>query len=167
MDNIAKNSLLRILQKEFIRRNLIKYFEEKGYNNFLVKPYPPTMLDLVDEDNSDILEIKYYLEDINMKNNTIKFGWNLFLLGNKRIFLGYTNHRNLAEVESSKNNIDQFHDGPITIKALIESIVEILGNSEKLKEVYNSNNNKGYGNMTKLSMAVKPYKQIPNFSRRV
>lgn len=165
MDSIIKTEVLKILQKEFVRRNLIRYFEEKGYDNFLIKPYPPTLLDMTDDRFLDILEVKYFLEDVNMKQNTVKLGWNMFLLGNKRIFLGYTIHRNLSEIDSSRNDVKKYHDGPITIKAIVESVVEILGKSKKLKEIYNSS--QGYGDATKLPMAMKPYKQIPNFRRRV
>lgn len=164
MDNAAKNSILKIMQKEFARRCLIKYFSEKGYDNFLVNPYPPTILDLEDDRFADMIEVKYYLEDINMKDNMIKLGWNIFVLGNKRIFLGYTTHQRLNEVENGRNDSNKHHDGPINIKKIIETIVEILGNSSKLKDI---DHEQGYGDLTKLPTSVRPYKPVPDIRRRV
>lgn len=168
MNDSMKNSMIKTLQKEFIRRSLIQFFEEKGYDNFLVKPYPPSLVDLPDRIPvlNSVVEIKYFLEDIDMQENIIKVGWNVFALGNKRIFLGYTLHKNLNEIDNNSNNIDIIHDGPINIKNIIESLVKILGESTKMADAYKrmNLNDTGVGGYKNL---IKPRKPIPNFQRKV
>lgn len=167
MDNLTKKQLLKTLQKEFVRRNLIQYFESKGYDNFLIKPYPPSLMDITERINvlDGVIEVEHYLEDINVKNNMIKVGWNLFVLGNQRAFLGHTTHQNLTEIENGISECKMHADGPISIKELVEWVVHALGESSKLQDIYQYHNNQkdsiintGY---------IKPYKRIPDMRRRV
>lgn len=166
MSNIS-NSLLKIMQKEYIRRNLIKYFSEKGYDNFLVKPYPPSVADIggnLDSLNG-FIEVQNFLEDVNIYNNSVKVGWNIFVLGNKRIFLGYTIHEKISDIEREVNTIKQ-HDGPITIKSIIESIIEFLGSSNKLSDIYKSEET-DIQITSKIGNTININKPIPNFKRQV
>lgn len=167
MDNIS-NSLLKIMQKELIRRSLIKYFSEKGYDNFLVKPYPPSIYDM--GQNLDILnsfvEVENFLEDVNIYNNSVKVGWNIFVLGNKRIFLGYTIHEKLSDIEREVNTIKQ-HDGPISIKSIIETIVEFLGSSNKLNDIYKSKDMVDSDVSNQVGTALNLNKPIHDFKRQV
>lgn len=172
IDNVTKDSLTRILQKEFVRRSLIMFFEEKGYDNFLVNPYPPTLLNLPERIPflEGIVEVNYNLEDIDMKTNTIKVAWNLFVLGNQRTFLGCTTHGNLTEIETGINASKKYHDGPITLKAVIEAMVEMIGDSNKIKDIYQQA--KGFGDNTTMagsSVVQIPdlRKPLPDFRRRV
>jgi len=167
MDSATKSSLVKTLQKEFVRRNLICYFEGKGYDNFLVKPYPPSLMDIVEriEVLSGIVEVKHHLEDINMQNNIIKVGWNLFVLGNQRAFLGYTNHKSVSDIESAVGESKSDPNGSKTIKELIEWVVEVIGSSKKLKDLYEQY--KLQDSSIINTSYVKPYKSIPNFKRRV
>lgn len=170
MDSVTKSCLLKSLQKEFVRRNIIKYFEMKGYDNFLVKPYPPSIIDIADSTGilDGLIEIKYYLEDINMNNNILKIGWNLFVLGSQRAFLGYTTHKNFSEIENGISNVKNEPNCPISIKELVEWIVEVIGSSNKLKEVYEqySDNNKNNYSRPQFN-SYNRAKSIPNFNKRV
>lgn len=165
MDNTIKNSLVKALQKEFVRRNLIKFFIEKGIDNFLISPYPPMMLDISERipQLNGALEVKYYLEDINLQSNIIKLGWNLFVLSNNRMFLGYTNHVNISEVENGVNCIKN-HDGPITIKQLIEYVISVLGKSNILRDIQQNNSINTVNNIKTSTTLFKP---IPSFKKRV
>lgn len=168
MDSTTKSSLLKTLQKEFIRRSLIQYFESKGYDNFLNKPYPPSMLDMVQNPMFDgVVEIQYFLEDINMQNNTIKVGWNMFVLGNNRAFLGYTTHKDVSEIENCIGESRANPDGPITIKGLVEWMVESIGKSNKIKDLYDRHTQDRQNSVQ--SVYVKPYtgKTIPDMRRKV
>lgn len=168
MDKITKTSLVKIMQKEFVRRNLIKFFEDKGYNNFLVNPNPPSLMDLVDRVDvlQGIAEVKYYIEDINMENNMIKVGWNLFLLGNQRAFLGHTSHTNLTEIESSIGDPTPNVNGNLSIKEIIEWSVETIGQSSKLKDLYDQSHSGTSSELSRMD-TIKPYKSVPDFKRRV
>lgn len=169
MSDAIQNSMLKVLQKEFVRRNMIKYFEEKGYDNFLVKPYPPTLMDINERVDilNGLIEVSYFLEDIDMANNNVKVGWNVFLLGNKRIFLGYTIHNNLSEIDHSRNASNIEHDGPINIKSITETIVEMLGESERIKDIYKAAAAYDSGNPMIDNDVVKPEKPVPDLRRRV
>jgi len=167
MDNTTKLNLTKTLQKEFLRRNLIYYFSSKGYDNFLVKPYPPSLSDIpqVLPFLSNIAEINHYLEDINIENNIIKIGWNVFILGNKRAFLGFTSHKSMNDIENSVNDIKSYPNGKLTIKELIEWIVETVGNTDKLKDLYD-NYNLQDNSLTGMN-SFKHHKPVPDFKRRV
>ncbi len=165
MNNLVKTQIANALQKEYLRRSFIKYFSEKGYDNFLVKPYPPVLRDMPTKLPflNGILELQHPIEDINLADNTIKVAWNLFLLGNKRIFLGYTTHNNMSEIENGIGAIDKHHDGPISIKQIIEVMVELLGQSGKTSEI----SKKRSANTNRQGFGMKPYKGIPDLRRRV
>jgi len=169
MNNSTKTSLVKTLQKEYVRRSLNQYFEEKGYDNFLVKPYPPTLMDLADRIPvfGNMIEVKYFLEDIDMSDGSIKVGWNVFVLGSKRIFLGYTIHGNLNDIDNRINDVNETHDGPIELKSVIESMVEFIGESNKVSDIY-----KKLGIDQSSIDSIRPNevstkKPIPNFSRKV
>ena len=165
MDNASKSSLVKILQKEFVRRKLIQYFESKGYDNFKVNPYPPSIVDIMERVDilNGIVEINHSLEDVNIQTNDIKLGWNLFVLGNKRAFLGYTTHQSLIEVETAGGQAAPYN-GPITVKQLVEWMVEAIGESSKLSDIYDSNN-KAQNNNNSIAGMARPNKAIPNLNK--
>lgn len=166
MDNLTKQLLTKTLQKELLRRKLILYFKEKGYDNFLVKPYPPSLCDIQDKVDilNSIIEVNNYLEDIEMQSGMIKVGWNIFLLGNNRAHLGLTSHSSMADVENSCNHVAQYQNGKLTIKQIIEWIVNTAGDSQNLFDEYQKNitNNKMI-----VPKSVAPSKTIPSFRKRV
>jgi hypothetical protein len=164
MNETTKNSIVKALQKEFIRRSLNKYFMEKGFENFDEKPYPPFIADMGEkiEALNGLIEVKNFLEDINMENNTIKIGWNIFVLGNKRIFLGYSKHKNLNDV---KNNSSGSANSILSIKKIIDHIVDSIGSSSKLDDICDRQSPDS--DVSKSFNYLKPYKPVPDFRRRV
>jgi hypothetical protein len=46
------------------------------------------------------------MEEVNPTTNWVKVGWNMFVLGTNRIFLGYTMHESLAHMEKAPVNED-------------------------------------------------------------
>lgn len=166
MDNLTKQLLTKTMQKELLRRKLIAYFKSKGYDNFLVKPYPPSLCDMpemVDILNS-LLEVKNYLEDIEIQSGVIKVGWNIFLLGNNRAFLGHTSHNSVADVENSCSHVAQYPDGKLTIKQIIEWIVNVVGDSDELSDEYGKNK---VDNKMIVPKSIAPNRTIPSFRKRV
>jgi hypothetical protein len=89
---------------ELCRRLLIRYFTLKGYTeSFNKKIYPPTIQDLstLVPQLQGRVEIEPFVEDIDPNSGVYKLGWNLFVLGTKRLYLGVSSHTSLAEVRSS------------------------------------------------------------------
>jgi hypothetical protein len=156
-----KHDLSAILRKELIRRSLNQYFQEKGYDNFLVSPYPPTLVDLPDRVPMlmGLVEIAYSVNNINMANNMVDVVWNVFVLGNKRIFVGKTSHDSFSNIENSINDISNHFNGPLTIEKIIEIIVEFLGDSEAINGIENN----GESANTTFTTPAKP---IPNWNRK-
>ena len=123
------------LNKEYIKRLLTQYFTQKGYNeNFDKKIYPPNIQDLPQQipQLQNKIEIIPHVTDIDPQTGIVKIGWNLFLLGTKRIYLGESTHTNLAEI---KNNImgplnNQTGTTHTTPKKIIEFITKTLTNSK-------------------------------------
>jgi hypothetical protein len=169
MNKNIKNSLLRTIQKEYIRRILIKYFTDKGYSNFDISPYPPNIIDI--NSNVDILngfiEMKYFLEDINIQNNTVKMGWNMFVGGNCRIFCGYTIHKKLSDIDQESAFLKD-HDGPTSIKSIINTIVDNLQDSTQLNDIYkNRDVNDGYTPSSRNVTMARINRPIHDFRNKV
>ncbi len=122
--------------RELIRRNLIKYFMTKGFTeSFNKKIYPPMIQDLIVQvpPLGGKVEIVPWVEEIDPITGVVKLGWNLFVLGNRRMYLGESIHTNLTEVRVAvtgplNNNIP---DGTtnITPNKIINFVVNILGES--------------------------------------
>lgn len=132
----VNDQLARVLQKEYLRRSLIKYFEDKGYTKTFSKcAYPPALQDLNDQAFANrAIEVAYNIEDIDLLDNTVKVSWNMFILGNKRIFLGYTNHKNFTDIKNSSHSLVDF-SGPIEISKIIDTVVQFLGDSTAIYDV--------------------------------
>lgn len=123
------------LNQELIRRLLIRYFTQKGFKeNFTKRIYPPLIQDItvqVPHLNGKV-EVQPYVEDINPESGVVRLGWNLFVLGQKRLYLGESIHTSLAEVQNAV-----FGPPPntrfinyATPKRIVNFIVRILGNSK-------------------------------------
>jgi hypothetical protein len=136
MNKKVKDDITRILQREYLRRSLVKYFNDKGYDKtFEICAYPPSLQDLNEQSFSNkTIEVAYNIEDIDLIDNTIKVAWNMFILGNKRIFLGYTDHKNFTDIQNNRNVIKDFN-GPISIKKIIDVIVDFIGDSSNIYDI--------------------------------
>ena len=164
MNNTTKQLLTNALLKEFLRRSLTKFFMEKGFDNFLVSPYPQTILNIAEMVPilNGVLEVKYHLDDININTNAVKLKWNIFVLGNNRIYLGDTTHLSLTEISNGLNASDINFSGPRSIKEIIEAIVHFLSKSSKLQSIYDSSWSEDVAPNINLQ-----HKPMPSFKKRV
>jgi len=93
--------LEHLFNSELARRLLIKHFSERGFaENFDRRVYPPAMQDLIDtipEFNGKIELVPHAIE-IDPTNGFARIGWNLFVLGNQRMYLGETEHSDLQDL---------------------------------------------------------------------
>jgi hypothetical protein len=86
-----------------IRRLLIKYFMDKGYDkSFDLQVYPRNLQDLtsVIPVLSSKIEITPHCIDIDTALGRAVLGWNMFALGDQRMYLGETYHNNLHDLAS-------------------------------------------------------------------
>lgn len=134
MSKISGNLLEHIrkaLTVHILRESLNCYFSDKELtkDDYI---YPPAIRDIADSVPilSGRVEVVPYMEEINPTTNWVKVGWNLFVLGNQRIFLGHTIHESLAHMEraavneeSMKTSIRKSTADEIT-KFIIENILK-------------------------------------------
>ena len=96
-----EDKLESVFNKELISRLLVKYFHDKGFTeNFDNRVYPPIMQDLPEliPELSGKVELEAFAEEIDPTSGFAKLGWNLFALGNQRMYLGQTEHSDLQEL---------------------------------------------------------------------
>jgi hypothetical protein len=127
----------KILNEELIKRLLIQYFLSKGIQreSFDKKLYPPMLQDIVMQMPHFVgkLEIQPFVEDINPHNGQVKLGWNMFVLGTRRMYLGRSTHKNLAELKDSISGpINKFeHEDVVSPAQIVEFVTHGLKNSEQ------------------------------------
>lgn len=101
MDSTTIDKLKHITNTEVIRRLLVKYFIDKGFTeSFDRQLYPSMIQDLpyVIPVLTNKLEVVPHAEDVDPTIGKARLGWNLFVLGNQRMYLGETYHNNLRDL---------------------------------------------------------------------
>ncbi len=100
MDHQFIDKLRHTLNNDVASRLLIKYFVTKGFDSFDGFVYPPLIYDLpmVIPEMADKLEVAPHARLIDPINDMAELGWNLFVLGNQRMYLGETYHLGLKQL---------------------------------------------------------------------
>lgn len=101
MDSQVVDTIKHLTNTEVIRRLLIKYFMDKGFaESFDRQLFPSHIQDLpfVIPVLANKLEVVPHAADVDPSMGKAKLGWNLFVLGNHRMFLGETYHNNLSDL---------------------------------------------------------------------
>lgn len=101
IDSYTIDKFKHVLNTEAVRRLLIKYFMDKGFNeSFDRQMYPALVQDLpmVIPVLSNKLEIVPFAQEIDVSMGRAVLGWNLFVLGNQRMYLGETYHNSLHDL---------------------------------------------------------------------
>ena len=142
MNTKTKNQLKRLLQEELIKRLLVKYFKEKGFDeSFNQMVYPPLIFDMPFRilELMSCVEVVPYVDKMDPITNAVTMGWNLFVLGTNRVYLGTTTHPNLMEFRRSlmgQHNTKYPADSKKTPKEIIEFIMAIIGrNKDAIMEI--------------------------------
>ncbi len=101
MNDIDRQRLAHAANVEAVRRSLIKYFIDRGFaesfdrsvNPIMMQDLPISILGLDSK-----VEIEPHAVNVDPTTNRAVLGWNMFIIGNQRIFLGETHHDNLIEL---------------------------------------------------------------------
>lgn len=107
MDSTAIDTIKHASNTEVIRRLLVKYFMDKGFTeSFDRQVYPSILQDLpyVIPVLSNKIEVQPFAEEVDPSIGKARIGWNLFVLGNQRMFLGETFHNNLKDLARQINS---------------------------------------------------------------
>lgn len=141
MESATVDKLKHVANTEVIRRLLIKYMIDKGFTESFDKQiYPSLIQDMpyVVPVLANKLEIVPHAEEVDPTMGKAKLGWNMFVLGNHRMYLGETFHNNLRDLAR------QIHSGFIqppndtalsarkqtTPKRIITFVTRVLGDHE-------------------------------------
>lgn len=101
LDSQTIDKIKHITNTDVVRRLLIRYFIEKGFaESFDRQMYPSIIQDLpiAIPSLSNKIEIVPHAEDVDPAMGKAILGWNLFVLGANRMFLGETFHNNLQDL---------------------------------------------------------------------
>ena len=179
---ISSNTIDKIrhaLNQQYVRRLLIKYFVTKGIDDSFDRlVYPATLYDMpmLIPEMADKIEVEPVAIEINPMNNTATLGWNLYVLGSSRMYLGETYHNNLVELakqlkdgrvlgENSINSTTAFARKQVTPNRIIKFMTYILGRSDR-GFVDPTNINKRVMNQPKMgAMGNSPYFTAPRVAR--
>ncbi|MHA1290889.1 MAG: hypothetical protein ACTSPB_26180 [Candidatus Thorarchaeota archaeon] len=101
MDSYDIDRIKQRSNVEVVRRLLIKYFIDKGFTeSFDRQLYPSIIQDLpaTIPALASKLEIVPHVEDLDVSQGKAVLGWDLFVLGFSRMYLGETYHNNLQDL---------------------------------------------------------------------
>ena len=117
------------LGRELVMRSLVKFFVENGFReSFDVHIYPPLLQSIPKQVPilAEKIEVEPYVDSINQRHGTVQLGWNLFVLGTKRMFLGKTIHRNLTELNQTTMPAGSIMDLKATPRSIIKFVLSVL-----------------------------------------
>jgi len=96
-----KEAIKQILLRELLRRELKEYFEKK---NMPLEDglYPPAIQDMpvLLPRLMEHVEIVPFVDDVDPMSGLVRLGWNLYVLGNIRMFLGKSTHKSVNEIRN-------------------------------------------------------------------
>ncbi len=103
LDSYTIDRIKHVANTEVVRRLMIKYFIDKGFGEsktFDCQMYPALIQDLpmVIPVLGNKLEIVPFANEIDTSQGRAVLGWNLFVLGNQRMYLGETYHNSLQDL---------------------------------------------------------------------
>lgn len=106
MNDSERERIKHSLNTETVRRSLIRYFIEKGFTDSFDKSVCPCDIQDLPYATPGLhekIEIVPYTVNVDPTIGRATIGWNLFILGNQRMFLGETTHENLSELARQIN----------------------------------------------------------------
>lgn len=136
-DNLSKK-IETVLSKELVKNKIHSYFEAKGFDKESEQTiYPPIMSNMQFDipELFDKIEVKPYSIDIDPTTGIIRLGWNLFVLGQFRMYLGESQHTTLQDIRSAAmGGIDvqapNGNKGVATPMAITKFVIDILSNTK-------------------------------------
>lgn len=141
MNSLNFNKINQVLNATLLRRLLVRYFVDKGYGeSFEVSVYPPAIQDLSDSipEIGRSIEVVPHAVHIDPQTGSGRVGWNLFVNGNQRLFLGVTEHGDMNDVAKMLQSDglvpamtdDASASDTTTPKRIVNFIVRILSKSK-------------------------------------
>jgi hypothetical protein len=129
MDPKLLNNIRNILGIVTVKKQLNEYLENKEIHpNALI--YPPLLQDIPDSipEIANKVEIIPFMEELDPTSGFVKVGWNMFVMGTNRKFLGYTVHESLNDLQRStptKKNLEHslcYATGDDVVSFIVETL---------------------------------------------
>lgn len=101
MDSRSIDRLKHVLNTDVVRRMLVSYFKSKGFTeSFDRLLHPGAMQDLIQAvpTLASKVEVEPHAIEVDPGTGKAVLGWNLFVLGTHRMYLGETYHRDLLDL---------------------------------------------------------------------
>lgn len=143
LDSYAVDRIKHVANTDVIRRLLIKYFHDRGFSeSFDRQMYPAIVQDLplTIPVLSNKIEVVPHAKEIDTSLGRAVLGWNMFILGNHRMYLGETYHNSLRDLSRQiKMGAIKIPDGmgtfatarrQTTPRRVIHYITHVLGEHE-------------------------------------
>ncbi|MHA2404379.1 MAG: hypothetical protein ACXADH_15380 [Candidatus Kariarchaeaceae archaeon] len=135
MNTLLSARIKKQLQRELIRRKLIEYFTNKGFENMDMPLYPPSCYDMPIKVPQlfNRVEIIPSVEETDTTLGTVKLSWNLFVMGVNRINLGCTTHTGETDVVRAvlgEPNLNIPADFLHSAQDVIDFVLKILDSSK-------------------------------------
>jgi hypothetical protein len=121
------------LNREFVLRSLIRYFFEKGFGeSFDAHIYPPSIQDIGTKvpHFEDVIEVVPHVDGIYAGQGIVRLGWNLFVLGTRRMYLGKTTHKNLTELKHASVPAGQVLESTATPRAIVKFVLSAISDDK-------------------------------------
>lgn len=132
MNTRLLKDLRKALNKEITKNALKHYFVEKGLTeDTLVMPNMLADMEHVIPEVYGKVEIRGYADEFDPFTGVAKIGWNLFVLGHKRMFLGRTIHNRVTDLVAGAipEHVEQA-EPERTVKEVLQFIISCLGQSK-------------------------------------
>lgn len=139
MNDLDRAKIHHAANTEAVRRTLIKYFLERNFKESFDKAVNPVSIQDMPYMNLGLenkIEIEPHAVEIDPTTSRATLGWNLFVLGNQRMYLGETYHANLIDLARQIKSGQILPETTITTKRcttprrIIHFIERVLSNSQ-------------------------------------
>ena len=100
IDSFDIDRIKHMLNSDVVNKLMIKYFIDKGFESFDRPLYPAVIQDLsiAVPALSNKVEVIPHAKDIDLSMDKAVLSWNMFVLGNQRMYLGDTYHTGLQDL---------------------------------------------------------------------
>lgn len=125
--------LAYMLTKEALKQSLEEYFTSK-VESLTEDVYPPMIQDIWQRipSLSDKIEVVPFVKHVDPSKGIVKLGWNMFVLGVNRMYLGESQHQSMQDLATSiSGNISGLpFESTSNPKQIIDFVMTILDRSE-------------------------------------
>lgn len=101
MNDLDRDRIKHAANTNAVRRMLIQYFVERGFSESFDRAVNPLQIQDMPFTVTGLdtkIEIEPHAVEIDPTTSLATLGWNLFVLGNRRLYLGETTHENLLDL---------------------------------------------------------------------